>query len=223
MALSYDETQIAVDRAVIQAQGALGPWMRQPVHERTALSVRAERLILSGLPWLEAVGSLDLCVEPIEPAEPKAEWLGVLIESRSRGGRWKRIGETELAAREPGVAAVLVPDNYPLALVAVTVVRLLGGGHAVVLAPQGNSGRKVRRLWRTLLNANIPQGVVHVVDSAGATTRLLSHPVVTLALHLGATSAVPVPGPAKHEPGNVVHLPSGCRPMPRKENQKERR
>jgi acyl-CoA reductase-like NAD-dependent aldehyde dehydrogenase len=207
MALSYDETQIAVERAVIQAQGALGPWMRQPVHERTALTVRAERLILSGLPWLEAVGSLDLCVEAIEPAEPRAEWLGVLIESRPRGGRWERIGEAEAAAREPGVTAVLVPDNYPLALVAATVVRLLGKGHAIVLAPQGNSGRRVRRLWRTLSNAGIPQGVVHVVDSAGATTRLLSHPVVTLALHLGATSAVPGPGPAKREPGNIVPLP----------------
>ncbi len=223
MALSYDETQIAVDRAVIQAQGALGPWMRQPVHERTALAVRAERLILSGLPWLEAVGSLELCVEPIEPAEPKAEWLGVLIESRSRGGRWERIGEARLGTREPGVTAVLAPDNYPLALVATTVVRLLGKGHAVVLAPQGNSGRKVRRLWRTLLNANIPQGVVHVVDSAGATTRLLSHPMVTLALHLGATSTVAVPGPAEGEAGKVVALPSGRQPRFREKNQKGKR
>jgi acyl-CoA reductase-like NAD-dependent aldehyde dehydrogenase len=206
MALSYDETQIAVDRAAVQAQGALGPWAQRPADERTALSVRAERLVLSGLPWLEAVGSLDLCVEAIEPAEPRAEWLGVLVESRARGGRWERIGEAELERHQPCVAAALVPDNYPLALVAVVVVKLLGQGHTVVLAPQGNSGRKVRRLWRTLLNAGIPQGVIHVVEAAGAAPRLLSHPAVSLALHLGATSTVPGPNRAERRAGKVVAL-----------------
>lgn len=193
----------------MQAQGALGPWMRQPVHERTALAVRAERLILSGLPWLDAVGSLDLCVgEAIEPAEPKTEWLGVAIESRSRRGRWDRIDEARLSTRQPGVTAVLVPDNYPLALVAAAVVKLLGRGHTVVLAPQGNSGRKVRRLWRTLLNAGIPQGVVHVVDADGSTSRLTNHPAVSLALHLGAASMVPEPGFTGRGGDKVVALPA---------------
>jgi hypothetical protein len=34
MALSYDETQIAVEQAALQAQGALGPWARQLVNEK---------------------------------------------------------------------------------------------------------------------------------------------------------------------------------------------
>lgn len=204
MALSYDESQIAVDRAVIQAQGSLGSWTRRPADERTALAVRAERLILSGLPWLEAVNSLDLCADIVGDSGPRAEWLGILVEERARRGRWGRISEGDLAARQPGVAAMIIPGDYPMALVATAVVRLLSRGHTVILAPQGDAGRKVRRLWQVLSNAGIPQGVVHVVDVAGAVARLLGHPAVSMALHLGAVSAVPGLEPAERRPGKVV-------------------
>lgn len=215
MALSYDESQIAADRAVVQAQGSLGSWTRRPADERMALAVRAERLILSGLPWLEAVNSLDLCADIVGDSGPRAEWLGMLVEDRGRGGRWGRISEEELAVRQPGVAAVIIPGDYPMALVATATVRLLSRGHAVILAPQGDAGRKVRRLWQVLSNAGIPQGVVHVVDVAGAVVRLLGHPAVSLALHLGAASVVLEVPSARRHPGEIVALPSARRPRPK--------
>lgn len=91
--------------------------------------------------------------------------------------------------REPvGVAALIVPWNYPLSMAAWKVAPALAAGCTVVLKPAEQTPLTALRLGELALEAGIPAGVLNVVTGFGdAGAALVDHPDVDKVAFTGST------------------------------------
>lgn len=91
--------------------------------------------------------------------------------------------------REPvGVAALIVPWNYPLSMAAWKVAPALAAGCAVVLKPAEQTPLTALRLGELALEAGFPPGIFNVVTGFGdAGAALVDHPGVDKVAFTGST------------------------------------
>jgi len=91
--------------------------------------------------------------------------------------------------REPvGVAALIVPWNYPLSMAAWKVAPALAAGCTVILKPAEQTPLTALRLGELALEAGIPAGVLNVVTGFGdAGAALVDHPDVDKVAFTGST------------------------------------
>jgi aldehyde dehydrogenase (NAD+)/betaine-aldehyde dehydrogenase len=186
-----------VDRAVTAARAALdGDWGKTPANERSRLlhaladAIKANR---NELAELEArnVGKAIASV--------KAEIAGAIENYRffasaigSIAGRSNPIGGSLLSytLKEPvGVAAQIVPWNYPLLMATWKLSPALAAGCAVVLKPDPQTPATALRLAELAAEVGFPAGVVNVVPGDGPTTGayLVRHPGVDKVAFTGST------------------------------------
>jgi aldehyde dehydrogenase (NAD+)/betaine-aldehyde dehydrogenase len=186
-----------VDRAVAAARAALGgDWGKTPANERSRLlhaladALKANR---NELAELEArnVGKAISSV--------KAELAGAVEHYRffasataSIAGRSNPIGGSLLSytLKEPvGVAAQIVPWNYPLLMATWKLAPALAAGCAVVLKPDPQTPATALRLAELAAEVGFPAGVVNVIPGDGPTTGayLVRHPGVDKVAFTGST------------------------------------
>jgi aldehyde dehydrogenase (NAD+)/betaine-aldehyde dehydrogenase len=186
-----------VDRAVAAARAALGgDWGKTPSNERSRLlhaladALKANR---NELAELEArnVGKAISSV--------KAELAGAVEHYRffasataSIAGRSNPIGGSLLSytLKEPvGVAAQIVPWNYPLLMATWKLAPALAAGCAVVLKPDPQTPATALRLAELAAEVGFPAGVVNVIPGDGPTTGayLVRHPGVDKVAFTGST------------------------------------
>lgn len=88
-----------------------------------------------------------------------------------------------------GVAALIVPWNFPLAIASWKAAPALAAGNTVVLKPAEITPLTAMRLAELALDAGIPEGVLNVVVGTGSVVgqRLVEHPDVAKVAFTGST------------------------------------
>ena len=152
-------------RAVSIAREAFAAWSRTPAADRAAVLIRAAAIMRRrrfdlaawevyecGKPWREADGDV---AEAIDFCEFYAREMIRLAEPRHRDVP----GETNAIERiARGVAVVIPPWNFPLAIPTGMTVAALVTGNTVVLKPSERSPMMAPLLAEILREAGLPDG-----------------------------------------------------------------
>ncbi len=170
--------------AAVEAQPA---WRATPWEQRAAVLVRAaaimreRRLELAALavrecakPWAEADGDVCEAIDFLEYYAREALALG-------QGSELLQVpGERNTMRYEPrGVAAVIAPWNFPLAIACGMTSAALVTGNAVVLKPAEQSPACGQVIVESLLQAGAPPGSISLLTGFGdAGAALVSDPRV---------------------------------------------
>jgi aldehyde dehydrogenase (NAD+) len=87
-----------------------------------------------------------------------------------------------------GVAAQVIPWNFPLLMAAWKLAPALAAGNTVVLKPAETTPLTALRLGEVLQEAGLPEGVVNILTGAGPTgAALVAHPGVDKVAFTGST------------------------------------
>jgi aldehyde dehydrogenase (NAD+)/betaine-aldehyde dehydrogenase len=186
-----------VDRAVEAARAALeGAWGKTPGTERSRLLHALADAIVANrkeLGELEArnVGKAISSVKP-EVAGAAEHFRFFASAIASIAGRSNPIGGSLLfySQKEPvGVAAQIVPWNYPFLMATWKLAPALAAGCAVVLKPDPQTPLSVLRLAELALEVGFPAGAINIVPGDGPTTGayLVRHPGVDKVAFTGST------------------------------------
>ena len=87
-----------------------------------------------------------------------------------------------------GVAAQVIPWNFPLLMAAWKLAPALAAGNTVVLKPAETTPLTALRLGEVIQEAGLPEGVVNILTGAGTTgAALVAHPGVDKVAFTGST------------------------------------
>lgn len=168
-----------IDQAVNAARRALieGPWPRLTVKERALLLHRLADLVDQHAPILAQIESLDV-------GKPLGQAAGFDIPNVAQTLRWYAELSVHSRLREPipvsgfaaeqirvpyGVAAFVLPWNFPLLLVGWNISPALAAGNTVVIKPAEDTPLSTLYFCKLVEEAGFPPGVVNVVPGYGET------------------------------------------------------
>jgi len=186
-----------IDRAVEAARAAVdGPWGRTPPTERSRLLHALADAIQANRKELAEIESRNVgkAISSV-----KAEVAGSIENFRffasvlgSIAGRSNPIGGSLLtySLKEPvGVAAQIVPWNYPLLMAVWKLSPALAAGCSVVLKPDPQTPLSVLRVAELAHEVGFPPGAINIVpgDGPGAGAYLVKHPGVDKVAFTGST------------------------------------
>ncbi len=175
------------ERAVAAARAAFPAWAATPPRDRAAVLIRAAAIMRKrrfelaawevyecGKPWAEADGDV---AEAIDFCEFYAREMIRLAEPRRRDVP----GETNFTEHLPrGVAVVIPPWNFPLAIPTGMTVAALVAGNTVILKPAEQSPVIAWHLARSSTRPGLPPGVLNYLPGLGEEVgqALVNHPDV---------------------------------------------
>ena len=186
-----------VDAAVAAARAALdGPWGKTPGTERSRLlhaladAILANRAELGELESRNVGKAISSVRAEIAAAAESFRYFA--SATASIGGRANPVGGSLLfySQKEPvGVAAQIVPWNYPLMMATWKLAPALAAGCAVVLKPDPQTPLSVLRLAELAAEVGFPAGAINIVPGDGPTTGayLVKHPGVDKVAFTGST------------------------------------
>jgi aldehyde dehydrogenase (NAD+)/betaine-aldehyde dehydrogenase len=186
-----------VDRAVEAARAALeGPWGKTPGTERARLlhaladAIVANRGELAELEARNVGKAISSVKAELHQAVENFRFYGSAIATIA--GRANPIGGSLLfySLKEPvGVAAQIVPWNYPLMMATWKLAPALAAGCAVVLKPDPQTPLTALRLAELASEVGFAAGAINVVPGEGPTTGayLVRHPGVDKIAFTGST------------------------------------
>ncbi|MDP6479387.1 MAG: proline dehydrogenase family protein [Phycisphaerales bacterium] len=175
---------VAIDATIEQANAALDAaskafpaWRDTPAAERAAMLLRCANIMRSrrdmlagvmireaGKTWREADG--DVC-EAIDFCEYYARQAVGMFSPRRLG---KFIGELDMQLHEPrGVAVVISPWNFPLAICCGMSVAALVTGNTTIIKPAEQTPGIAKLLTEMLHEAGVPKEVLHFLPGEGET------------------------------------------------------
>jgi RHH-type proline utilization regulon transcriptional repressor/proline dehydrogenase/delta 1-pyrroline-5-carboxylate dehydrogenase len=188
---TVDHASAAVDAArnAFPAWRDLGPERRATIIRKAAEVMRRRRFELAGWevletakPWREADADV---AEAIDFCEYYAEEMLRLSEPQRRDVP----GETNATSYEPrGVAVVIAPWNFPLAILAGMTVAALVTGNTVVMKPAEQSPVIAAKLLEVLEEAGVAHGAVNYLPGVGEEVGpvLVGHPDVSVIAFTGS-------------------------------------
>jgi aldehyde dehydrogenase (NAD+)/betaine-aldehyde dehydrogenase len=189
--------QADVDRAVESSRAALdGTWGKTPGTERSRLlhaladAIMANRKELAELESRNVGKAISSVKAEIAGATENFRYFA--SATASIAGRSNPIGGSLLfySQKEPvGVAAQIVPWNYPLLMATWKLAPALAAGCAVVLKPDPLTPLSVLRLAELAAEVGFPAGAINIVPGDGPTlgSYLVSHPGVDKVAFTGST------------------------------------
>lgn len=182
-------TEADVDRAVRAARRAYDKvWGPMPGRERAKYLFRIARIL--------AERSREFAVlETLDNGKPIKESRDVDVPLVSQwffyhAGWADKLEHAGLGPnpRSLGVAAQVIPWNFPLLMLAWKVAPALAAGNTVVLKPAETTPLTALLFADVCRQAELPPGVVNIVTGAGETGRLLvAHPDVNKVAFTGST------------------------------------
>jgi acyl-CoA reductase-like NAD-dependent aldehyde dehydrogenase len=187
-----------VDRAVEAARAALeGTWGKTPPTERARLmhaladAIVANRKELTELETRNVGKAITSVKGEVATAAENFRWFATAIATIA--GRTTPIGSSILAytLKEPvGVAAQIVPWNFPIMMAAWKLAPALAAGCTVVLKPDPSTPLTALRVAELAAEVGIPAGVINIVPGDGPTTGayLVKHPGVDKVAFTGSTA-----------------------------------
>ncbi|MBO8140752.1 MAG: L-glutamate gamma-semialdehyde dehydrogenase [Firmicutes bacterium] len=184
------------ERAVAAALRAFPSWRDTPAEKRVEILrqaadiMRKRRFELaalicleSGKPWREADGDVTEAIDFIE-------WYTREALRLAKPARMANLaGEINHYLYEPrGVAAVIAPWNFPLAILTGMSSAALAAGNAVVLKPAEQTPVIASKLVEIYREAGMPAGVVNYLPGYGeeAGAALVAHPDVSTIVFTGS-------------------------------------
>ena len=177
-----------VDLAVVAARKAFdgGPWVRMAPAERAKLIYKLGEAIERHADELALIETLDNG-KPLKASRTidipsSAEKLR--SADVSLPGDWHAY-----TLREPvGVAALIVPWNFPLMMAVSKIAPALAAGCTVILKPAEQTPLTALRLGELVQEAGFPPGVINIVTGFGeAGAALVDHPGVDKVSFTGST------------------------------------
>ena len=186
-----------VDRAVEAARGALdGDWGKTPGTERARLlhaladAIVANRAELAELEARNVGKAISSVKAELHQAAENFRFYASAIATI--GGRSNPIGGSLLfySLKEPvGVAAQIVPWNYPLMMATWKLAPALAAGCSIVLKPDPQTPLTAIRMAELAAEVGFPAGAINVVPGDGPTTGayLVRHPGVDKVAFTGST------------------------------------
>ena len=186
-----------VDRAVAAARAAVdGPWGKTPATERSRLlhaladAIGANRKELAELESRNVGKAISSVKAEIAGATENFRYFA--SATASIAGRSNPIGGSLLfySQKEPvGVAAQIVPWNYPLLMATWKLAPALAAGCAVVLKPDPLTPLSVLRVAELAAEVGFPAGAINIVPGDGPTlgSYLVAHPGVDKVAFTGST------------------------------------
>jgi RHH-type proline utilization regulon transcriptional repressor/proline dehydrogenase/delta 1-pyrroline-5-carboxylate dehydrogenase len=181
-------TRADVDAAVAKAQAAWPAWRDRPLVERAALLekladlIEADRLAMAALqsfevgkPWKEADADV---AEAVDFCRYYARQALAELSPKKQGNVFGE--DNTLSYEGRGVAAVIAPWNFPLAILCGMATAALVAGNTVVLKPAEQSSAVAFGLYEKMKAAGFPADVVHFLPGLGEEVgrALVEHPGV---------------------------------------------
>jgi aldehyde dehydrogenase (NAD+) len=177
-----------VDRAVAAARRAFRPWAALPGAERAKYLFRIARIIQERSRELAVLESLDNG-KPIK--ESRDVDLPLVAAHFFYYAGWAdKLAYAGFGPkpRPLGVAAQVIPWNFPLLMLAWKIAPALACGNTVVLKPAETTPLSALFFADICRQADLPPGVVNIVTGAGDTGRyLVEHPDVNKVAFTGST------------------------------------
>jgi acyl-CoA reductase-like NAD-dependent aldehyde dehydrogenase len=187
-----------VERAVSAAHTAFddGPWPRWPATRRGRTLLKVAELIRTRRDMLAELESRN-SGKALADARDEVEGAANTFEYYA-GAANKLFGETlpaygsglDFTLREPvGVAAQIVPWNFPIVIAAWKMAPALAAGCTVILKPASLTPLTALALGDICVEAGMPAGVVNVLPGEGGVVgkALASHPAVDKVAFTGST------------------------------------
>ncbi len=182
------------DLAVTAALAALKDWRRQSVSARAAVLERAAELMRQERFEISALEVLETGKTWIESDADVAEAIDFC---NYYAGEMRRIasvryavpGETSMHQYSPrGIALVIAPWNFPLAILCGMVTAAMVAGNAVIMKPSEQSSVVGAKFMDLLRRAGTPPGVVNFLPGSGEEVGayLVEHPQVDLIAFTGS-------------------------------------
>ncbi|MFE9196615.1 aldehyde dehydrogenase family protein [Streptomyces albidoflavus] len=178
-----------VDRAVRAARRAFGPWSALPGAERAKYLFRIARIIQERSRELAVLETLDNG-KPIK--ETRDSDLPLVAAHFFYHAGWADKLEHAgfgPAPRPLGVAAQVIPWNFPLLMLAWKIAPALAAGNTVVLKPAETTPLSALFFADICRSAGLPKGVVNILPGYGdAGAALTAHPDVDKVAFTGSTA-----------------------------------
>jgi aldehyde dehydrogenase (NAD+) len=183
-------TPADVDRAVVAARRAYDKtWSKMSGADRGKYLFRIARLIQERARELSVAESLDNG-KPIKESRDVdiplvAAWFFYYA------GWADKLDYAGLGSspRALGVAAQVIPWNFPLLMLAWKIAPALAAGNTVVIKPAETTSLSALIFAEILQQADLPKGVVNIVTGAGETgASLVRHPDVNKVAFTGSTA-----------------------------------
>lgn len=212
------------NQAVAAAHTAFASWSKVPAEKRADLvdkladlmerdhfKLCATQILEVGKPWAEADGDV---AEAIDFCRYYARHMRELAKPLKVG---HVPGESSLYHYQPrGVAVVIAPWNFPLAILSGMAVAAAVTGNTVVMKPAEQSSIVADGLMKLIQEAGFPAGVFHNLPGLGEEVgaALVRHPLVTtiaftgskaVGLHILKEAAVVHPG-QKHVKRCIIEM-----------------
>jgi RHH-type proline utilization regulon transcriptional repressor/proline dehydrogenase/delta 1-pyrroline-5-carboxylate dehydrogenase len=203
------------DAAVAAAAAAFESWAATPVAERAAVLFRAAawmrrrkadiaalEVVEAGKPWDQADADVCEAIDFCEYYGREALRLeaGAADRVQSPPGE-----ENRLRYRGKGVAVVISPWNFPLAIPTGMTVAALVAGNPTILKPAEQTPVSAWKLVEALLASGLPEGVIQFLPGLGEVVgaRLVEHPDTALVAFTGSrpVGLSIVASAAVHQPG----------------------
>jgi phenylacetaldehyde dehydrogenase len=190
-----------VNSAVGAARKAFdeGPWATMKPGARAhllytiadAMAARAEELaqletLDSGKPIIAARGDVQAAIGAMRYYAGWADKITGTTHAINMPGDF----HTYTIKEPAGVAALIVPWNYPIVMAAMKLGPCLAAGCTAVLKPAEDTSLTALRLGEIFLEAGLPEGVLNIVTGYGATVgnTLINHPDVDKIAFTGSTA-----------------------------------
>jgi aldehyde dehydrogenase (NAD+) len=175
-----------VDLAVAAARRAFGHWSALPGAERAKYLFRIARIIQERSRELAVLESLDNG-KPIK--ESRDVDLPLVAAHFFYYAGWAdKLQYAGFGTTPLGVAAQVIPWNFPLLMLAWKIAPALAAGNTVVLKPAETTPLSALFFAEICQQADLPPGVVNIITGAGETGRtLVEHPGVNKVAFTGST------------------------------------
>ena len=175
-----------VDLAVAAARRAAGPWAALPGAERAKYLFRIARIIQERSRELAVLETLNNG-KPIR--ESRDVDLPLVAAHFFYYAGWAdKLSYAGFGTTPLGVAAQVIPWNFPLLMLAWKIAPALATGNTVVLKPAETTPLTALFFADVCRQADLPPGVVNIVTGAGDTGRaLVEHPGVDKVAFTGST------------------------------------
>jgi aldehyde dehydrogenase (NAD+) len=193
-----DSSREDVERAVAAARAAFPAWRALPAPRRGEILFRAAEILVRRKEELARDMTREMGKVLAETRGDVQEAIDMTYYMAGEGRR--QFGHTtpselqdkfQMSVRMPvGVAGLITPWNFPMAIPSWKMMPALVLGNTVVIKPATDTPLSVANLVSVLEEAGLPPGVVNLVTGGGSAVGapLMSHPEVGIVSFTGSTA-----------------------------------
>lgn len=163
------------EQAMQAAKAAFPSWRKTPVQQRAGILYKAADLMeqrraeLAAWIVLEVGKTVREADAEVSEAIDFCCYYAVEMERLEQGYNYDVAGETNRYIYQPrGIAVVISPWNFPLAIATGMTVAALVAGNCTLLKPAETSSVIAAKLTEVLVDAGIPKGVFQYVPGKGS-------------------------------------------------------